>query len=81
MARAALEATAFQTKEVLDAMRADSGVDLTELRVDGGMVANSLLMQFQAGVLDVPVIRPVVTETTALGAACAAGLAEGQGYR
>ncbi|MEX0698522.1 MAG: FGGY-family carbohydrate kinase, partial [Acidimicrobiia bacterium] len=77
IARAALEATAFQTKEVLDAMRADSGADLAELRVDGGMVANELLMQFQADLLGVPVIRPVVAETTALGAAYAAGLAEG----
>ena len=77
IARAALEATAFQTKEVLDAMRADSGAELAELRVDGGMVANDLLMQFQADLLGVPVIRPVVAETTALGAAYAAGLAEG----
>lgn len=76
IARAALEATAFQTKEVLDAMRKDSGVELTELRVDGGMVTNELLMQFQADLLGVPVIRPVVSETTALGAAYAAGLAE-----
>jgi glycerol kinase len=72
-----LEATAFQTREVLDAMNADSGVPLTELKVDGGMVANELLMQFQADVLDVPVVRPVVAETTALGAAYAAGLAVG----
>ncbi len=77
VARAALEATAFQTREVLDAMRADSGVDLSSLRVDGGMVVNELLMQFQADVLGVPVVRPVVEETTALGAAYAAGLAEG----
>ena len=77
LARAALEATAFQTREVLDAMNADSGVDLTALKVDGGMVFNDLLMQFQADVLDVPVIRPRVTETTALGAAYAAGLAVG----
>ena len=77
IARAALEATAFQTREVLDAMNADSGVDLTELRVDGGMVANELLMQFQADILGVPVIRPSVSETTALGAAYAAGLATG----
>ena len=76
VARAALEATAFQTREVLDAMRADSGVDLSSLRVDGGMVVNDLLMQFQADVLGVPVVRPVVEETTALGAAYAAGLAE-----
>jgi glycerol kinase len=77
LARAALEATAFQTREVTDAMRADSGVALTELRVDGGMVRNNLLMQFQADILGVPVIRPLVTETTALGAAYAAGLALG----
>ncbi|MGI8518822.1 MAG: glycerol kinase GlpK [Acidimicrobiia bacterium] len=77
LARAALESTAFQTREVLDAMRADSGVDLSELRVDGGMVENDLLMQFQADILEVPVIRPVVAETTALGAAYGAGLAEG----
>jgi len=73
--RAALEATAFQTREVLDAVNADSGVDLTELKVDGGMIANNLLMQFQADILGVPVVRPVVAETTALGAAYAAGLA------
>ncbi|WP_024286825.1 glycerol kinase GlpK [Cellulomonas sp. KRMCY2] len=77
IARAALEATAFQTREVLDAMNADAGVDLTELKVDGGMVANELLMQFQADILGVPVIRPQVTETTALGAAYAAGIAVG----
>ena len=77
IARAALEATAFQTREVLDAMNADSGVDLTELRVDGGMVANELLMQFQADILDVDVVRPKVAETTALGAAYAAGIAVG----
>ncbi len=76
-ARAALEATAFQTREVLDAMNADSGVALTALKVDGGMVYNELLMQFQADVLGVPVIRPTVAETTALGAAYAAGLAVG----
>jgi glycerol kinase len=75
LARAALEATAFQTREVVDAMNADSGVALTELKVDGGMVGNELLMQFQADVLGVPVIRPVIAETTALGAAYAAGLA------
>lgn len=75
MARAVLEATAFQTREVVDAMNADSGVELTELKVDGGMVNNELLMQFQANVLDVPVVRPRVAETTALGAAYAAGLA------
>jgi glycerol kinase len=77
LARAALEATAWQSKEVVDAMNADSGVDLTSLKVDGGMVYNELLMQFQADVLDVPVIRPTVAETTSLGAAYAAGLATG----
>ncbi|MEO3939112.1 glycerol kinase GlpK [Dermatophilaceae bacterium Soc4.6] len=77
LARAVLEATAFQSREVLDAMNADSGVDLTELKVDGGMVVNETLMQFQADILGVPVIRPVVAETTALGAAYAAGLAVG----
>jgi glycerol kinase len=82
IARAALEATAYQTREVLDAMEADSGVKLTSLKVDGGMVFNELLMQFQADVLDVLVIRPKVAETTALGAAYAAGLAVGfwKGY-
>ena len=77
LARATLEATAWQSKEVVDAMNADSGVALTALKVDGGMVHNDLLMQFQADVLDVPVIRPTVAETTALGAAYAAGLAVG----
>jgi glycerol kinase len=77
IARASLEATAWQVREILDAMNADSGVPLTSLRVDGGMVANNLLMQIQADVLGVPVIRPVVAETTALGAAYAAGLAVG----
>ncbi|GAA3338209.1 glycerol kinase GlpK [Curtobacterium pusillum] len=77
IARAALEATALQTREVLDAVNADSGVDLTELKVDGGMTANNELMQFQADILNVPVVRPVVAETTALGAAYAAGLAVG----
>ena len=77
IARAALEATAFQTREVLDAMNADSGVALTELKVDGGMVANEALMQFQADILGVPVVRPVVAETTALGASYAAGIAVG----
>jgi glycerol kinase len=77
IARATLEATAWQTKEVVDAMNADSGVDLTSLKVDGGMVYNETLMQFQADVLDVPVIRPTVAETTSLGAAYAAGLAVG----
>lgn len=77
IARAALEATAYQTREVLDAMNADSGVPLTALKVDGGMVFNNMLMQFQADVLAVPVVRPKVAETTALGAAYAAGLAVG----
>jgi glycerol kinase len=77
LARAALEATAWQTREVLDAMKRDSGVALAALKVDGGMVHNELLMQFQADVLGVPVIRPAVAETTALGAAFAAGLAVG----
>ena len=72
-----LEATAYQTREVLDAMNADSGVPLTALKVDGGMVFNELLMQFQADILGVPVIRPIVAETTAMGAAYAAGLAVG----
>ena len=76
-ARAVLEATAYQTREVLDAMNADSGVPLTALKVDGGMVANELLMQTQADILGVPVIRPKVNESTALGAAYAAGLAVG----
>ncbi len=75
IARAALEAVAFQTAEVLSAMNADTGVPLTELKVDGGMVVNNLLMQFQADIVRVPVVRPVITETTALGAAFAAGLA------
>ncbi len=75
--RAALEATAYQTREVLEAMEQDSGVTLTALKVDGGMVVNELLMQFQADLLGVPVVRPVVAETTALGAAYAAGLAVG----
>jgi len=77
LARAVLEATAFQTREVVEAMEADSGVPLRELKVDGGMVANEFLMQFQADQLGVPVIRPVVAETTALGAAYAAGIAVG----
>jgi glycerol kinase len=77
IARAVLEATAYQTKDVVEAMNADSGVPLTALKVDGGMAANELLMQFQADVLDVPVIRPTVPETSALGAAYAAGLAVG----
>ena len=77
IARAVLEATAYQTREVLDAMEKDSGVKLTALKVDGGMVFDELLMQFQADILNVPVIRPKVAETTALGAAYAAGLAVG----
>jgi glycerol kinase len=77
LARAALEATAFQTREVVDAMNADCDVPLSSLKVDGGMVGNELLMQFQADQLGVPVVRPVVAETTALGAAYAAGLAVG----
>jgi glycerol kinase len=77
IARAVLEATGFQTREVLDAMNADSGVPLTELKVDGGMVQNETLMQFTADILGVDVIRPKVAETTALGAAYAAGLATG----
>ncbi len=77
IARAVLEATAFQTREVLDAMNADSGVALKSLKVDGGMVQNDMLMQFQSDVLGVPVIRPKVPETTALGAAYAAGYAVG----
>jgi glycerol kinase len=77
IARAVLEATAWQTCEVVDAMAADSGVSLTTLKVDGGMAANNLLMQFQADVLNVPVVRPMVAETTCLGAAYAAGLAIG----
>ncbi|WP_336085129.1 glycerol kinase GlpK [Nocardia sp. SSK8] len=82
LARAALESTAFQTREVVDAMRADAAaqqldLELTTLKVDGGMTGNDLLMQFQSDILDVPVVRPVVRETTALGAAYAAGLAVG----
>jgi len=77
LARAALEATAYQTRDVIDAMAKDSGIAIRELRADGGMVVNELLMQFQADVLDVPVVRPQVIETTALGAAYAAGLATG----
>ncbi len=77
IARAALEATAFQTREVVEAMAQDSGVELAGLKVDGGMVANDLLMQFQADILGVPVVRPKVAETTALGASYAAGLATG----
>ncbi len=77
LARAVLEATAFQTREVLEAMERDSGIKLESLRVDGGMVENNLLMQFQADILNRPVVRPVIKETTALGAAYAAGLAVG----
>ncbi|MBC8447983.1 MAG: glycerol kinase GlpK [Chloroflexi bacterium] len=77
IARATLESIAYQTRDVLEAMRADSGIALNELRVDGGAVRNDLLMQFQADILGVPVLRPVVTETTALGAAYLAGLAVG----
>jgi glycerol kinase len=77
LARAVLEATAYQTREVVEAMDADCGLALPELKVDGGMVGNDLLMQFQADQLGVPVVRPRVSETTALGAAYAAGLAVG----
>ena len=77
VARAALEGIAFQVADLLDAMRADSGVDVRELRVDGGAARNDLLMQFQADLLGIPVVRPAVTETTALGAAYLAGLAVG----
>ena len=77
LARAVLEATAFQTREVVEAMNGDATVDLGSLRVDGGMTANNLLMQFLADVLDVPVVRPIVAETPSLGAAYAAGLAVG----
>jgi len=77
IARAVLEASAYQTRDIVEAMNQDSGVSLKRLKVDGGMVQNELLMQFQADILNVPVIRPTVTETTALGAAYAAGLAVG----
>ena len=77
LVRAALEAIAFQTRDVIDAMEAESGVSLPELRVDGGAAANNLLMQIQADMLGRPVVRPAVTETTALGAAYLAGLAVG----
>jgi glycerol kinase len=77
LARAVLEATAFQTREVIDAMHADCGFTPSALKVDGGMVGDELLMQFQADILGVPVVRPRVAETTALGAAYAAGLAVG----
>jgi glycerol kinase len=75
LARAVLEATAFQTREVVEAMEKDSQISLSSLRVDGGMVGNELLMQFQADILNREVVRPVIQETTALGAAYAAGLA------
>jgi glycerol kinase len=77
LARAVLEATAWQSREVLDAMTADAGIALKTLRVDGGMTANNLLMQFLADVLDVRVVRPIVAENVSLGAAYAAGLAVG----
>ena len=77
IARAALEATAFQTREVLDAVNADTAVPVVELKVDGGMVGNETLMQFQADILGIPVVQPLIAETTALGAAYAAGLAVG----
>jgi glycerol kinase len=77
LARAALEATAYQTRDVLTAMERDSGIAIRELRADGGMIVNELLMQFQADILDVDVVRPRIAETTALGAAYAAGLAVG----
>ena len=77
IARAALEATAYQTREVLDAMVQDSGVDITALKVDGGMVMNEFLMQFQSDIIDADVVRPKNIETTALGAAYAAGLSVG----
>lgn len=77
LCRAALEAVAYQSQEVVKAMNADSDVEMTELKVDGGMVVNETLMQFQSDILDVEVIRPKVNETTALGAAYAAGLAVG----
>ena len=77
LARAVIEATAYQTKEVVDAMLADSDVTLSTLKVDGGMVRNELLMQFQADMLQTNVVRPHIIETTALGAAFAAGLGAG----
>ena len=77
IARAVLEATAYQTKDIVDAMNKDSGVDLKTIKADGGMVYNELLMQFQADILNVPVVRPKVAETTCLGAAYAAGIASG----
>jgi glycerol kinase len=77
LARAALEAAAYQVRDVMEAMQNDSGIACTQLKTDGGMVANELLMQFQADILGAPVTRPLVAETTALGAAYAAGLAVG----
>jgi glycerol kinase len=77
LARAVLEATAFQTREVVEAMEKDSKIELDVLRTDGGMVDNELLMQFQSDILNKPVVRPVIKETTALGAAYAAGMAVG----
>ncbi len=77
IARAAVESIAYQVADLLDAMGADAGIALTELRVDGGAATNDMLMQFQADLLGVPVVRPAVTETTALGAAYLAGLATG----
>ncbi len=77
LARAVLEATAYQTRDIVEAMNKDSGVNLSKLKADGGMVVNELLMQFQSDILDVPVIRPQVAETTCLGAAYAAGIASG----
>jgi glycerol kinase len=75
--RATLEAICYQTRDVMEAMRADSGIDLTALKVDGGATVNNFLMELQADILGVPVVRPTVNETTALGAAYAAGLAVG----
>jgi glycerol kinase len=77
IARAVLEASAYQTRDIVEAMNKDSGVELTKLKVDGGMVGNELLMQFQSDILNVPVVRPRVSETSALGAAYSAGLAVG----
>jgi glycerol kinase len=77
LARAALESIAYQVADLLDAMSADAGIPLKELRVDGGAATNNMLMQFQADLLGVPVVRPAVTETTALGAAYLAGIAVG----
>jgi glycerol kinase len=77
IARAVLEATAFQVRDVVEAMESDSGIEVEILRADGGMVGNELLMQFQSDILTRPIVRPMVSETTALGAAYAAGLAVG----